>query len=94
MINLKDVALWLKGYDSYELKQRVIRRKMGLFREEVVPIDEVETWTIHQEMAFDVIEFCLKNGDAKIALDYKNDLITILRMNIGAREREAEGSTG
>jgi len=87
MINLKKIAVWLKGYDSYELRQRAIHHKMGLLREEIIPIDEIETWTVHPEMIFDIVELLLKNGDIRMIYDYRNDLIAILRTNIGSRER-------
>lgn len=77
MIGLKQVGDWLQGHDSYELRGRVIHRKIW-FREETLPIDEIATWTIYPEMSFDVVEIRRKDGVVLIWFDFKNDLLAIL----------------
>jgi hypothetical protein len=45
MLSLKTVIDRLKGYDSYELRDGVIRRRCALVREEALPVSEIESWT-------------------------------------------------
>src|SRR5215469_7422814 len=87
MINLKQIGDWLKGRDTYELRDRVIHRRSTPFREDTLPIDEIETWTSHPEMTFDVVEIHRKDGTVLIWFDYENDLKAILGAH-SAEDRE------
>ena len=85
MIILNRIVEKLKGYDSYELRDRVIHRRK-FFREETLGIDEIETWAIHPEMIFDIVEIHRKGGSTLMWFDYKNDLKAILNAAFPARE--------
>lgn len=79
MLSLRQVVDWLSGHDSYELRDRVIHRKLALFREQLLPIDEIENWTLTPEMGFDVVEIHRTDGTTLVWFDYRNDLIATLR---------------
>jgi hypothetical protein len=78
MPNLRIVINWLKGHDSYELRDGVIHRWRAPFREETLPVSEIESWTSYPEMAFDVVEIRRRGNRPLIWFDHRNDLTAIL----------------
>ena len=77
MIDLGRIVEMLRGHDSYELKGRVIHRRQYL-REETLALDEIESWAVHPEMSFDVVEIRRKGGGTLVWFDHKDDLKAIL----------------
>ena len=90
MLSPRTVIDRLKGYDSYELRDGVIHRRYALFREEFLPVSEIESWTSHPEMVFDVVEIRRKGNRPLIWFDYRNDLKAILEALYA--ERVTEGA--
>ncbi len=79
MLDLRSIIDQIKGYDTYSVRNGVIIRRYALFREEQLPVEEVESWAIYPEMIFDVVEIKKKNSLSLIWFDYRNDLIGILK---------------
>ena len=78
MLNLRKAINWLKGHDSYELRDGVIHRWRAPFREETLPVSEIVSWTSYPEMIFDVVEIRRKGDRPLIWFDHLNDLTAIL----------------
>lgn len=90
MFGLKRFVDWLMCYDSYKLKDRVIHRKEYPFREETLPVDEIETYTIYPEMVFDVVKILRKDGKVRTWFDTRGDLTEILHTALPAKEINPE----
>ena len=88
MINMKQFIDKWKGHDSYELKGRAIHRGKSLLREETLLLSEIESWEIHPEMVFDIVEIRRKDGVVLIWFDYKNDLKAILGAAFPAKNQD------
>jgi hypothetical protein len=54
-----------------------------------ISIRDVESWVAYPEMTFDIVELRMLGGKVVRWLDRQDDLLKILRTEIGTRERPA-----
>jgi hypothetical protein len=93
MLNLRTVINWLKGHDSYELRDGVIHRWRAPFRDEILPVGEIVSWTTYPEMTFDVVEIRRRGNSPLIWFDHRNELTAILEAVDAQRSRGAKSDS-
>lgn len=71
--------------DAYELQGSEIVMVRGVGRGERISVHEIVSWDTMLEMGFDVVTIELKNGESVPWLDYRDDLLEILRKVVDDR---------
>ena len=78
-IKFKDI---LSSHDTYQLNKDKIEQYQHGKLMNIIPLSDIKKWSIlEEEMIFDIVKIEFNNSDEIILLDYKNDLLEILRNN-------------
>jgi hypothetical protein len=72
----------MRRFDWYELKDNeIVKHSLDASRR--IHIKEILSWTVTNEMLFDLVEIQMKNGEIIVWEDYYNDLVSILSILLG-----------
>ncbi|HUR45798.1 MAG TPA: hypothetical protein VMZ27_08000 [Candidatus Saccharimonadales bacterium] len=72
--------------ERYELLGDRIVKRPGFHPGDSIQLNDIERWSVHYEMTFDIAQITKKNGEILIWLDVHNDLLEIL--NQVAKKKE------
>ena len=74
--------------DSYEVRDESLVRHRGRFcKMEVISLNEIEEWSVTDEMTFDIVDMEMKDGTKVRWLDIDDSLKSLLRRVAADRER-------
>lgn len=70
--------------DTYFVDGSALVRQRGFFARQTLPIASIQSWTLHQEMVFDIVEIELTDNVVVRWIDDDGSLVMLLEQHAGA----------